>query len=87
MKALKPEKIEKVEKQKEISKNPRVFFDISIKGQALGRITMELYSDKAPKTAENFRCLCTGEKGKIKSGKPLHFKGTKFHRIITDFMA
>ena len=48
---------------------------------------MELYSDKAPKTAENFRCLCTGEKGKTKSGKPLHFKGTKFHRIISDFMA
>ena len=48
---------------------------------------MELYADKAPKTAENFRCLCTGEKGKTKSGKALHFKGTKFHRIISDFMA
>merc|ERR1712051_438528 len=46
----------------------------------------ELRADVTPKTAENFRALCTGEKGTGKSGKPLHFKGSAFHRVITDFM-
>ncbi len=54
--------------------NPKVFFDISIGGAAAGRITFELYADTTPKTAENFRALCTGEKGVGKSGKALHFK-------------
>lgn len=43
---------------------PRVFFDISIGGKPAGRIEFELYSDVVPRTAENFRCLCTGENGK-----------------------
>jgi peptidylprolyl isomerase len=66
--------------------NPKVFFDISIGGTPSGRIVMELYADTTPKTAENFRALCTGEKGKGKLGKPLHFKGSKFHRVIPQFM-
>jgi len=66
--------------------NPRVFFDISIDGKSEGRIIFELFSDKVPKTAENFRALCTGEKGKGQSGKPLHYKGCVFHRIIPSFI-
>ncbi|KAK2590099.1 peptidyl-prolyl cis-trans isomerase cpr6 [Conoideocrella luteorostrata] len=70
----------------ETSNRPRVFFDISVAGKLAGRVTMELYSDLVPKTVENFRCLCTGEKGIGKSGKPLHFKGSVFHRVIKQFM-
>jgi len=66
--------------------NPKVFFDMTIGGAPAGKIVMELYADTVPKTAENFRCLCTGEKGMGKSGKPLHFKGSSFHRVITQFM-
>ncbi|WIA20264.1 hypothetical protein OEZ85_006099 [Tetradesmus obliquus] len=51
-----------------------------------GRIVAELFDKEVPKTVENFRCLCTGEKGLGKSSKkPLHFKGTKFHRIEPGF--
>merc|ERR1712159_144256 len=64
----------------------KVFFDASIGGKPAGRIEFELFDDVVPKTAENFRALCTGEKGKGKSGKPLHYKGSTFHRIIPDFM-
>lgn len=52
-----------------------------------GRVVIELLTDVAPKACENFRCLCTGEKGKGKSsGKPLHFKGSPFHRIVKGFV-
>mmetsp|Transcript_16850 Transcript_16850/g.48813 ORF Transcript_16850/g.48813 Transcript_16850/m.48813 type:complete len:183 (+) Transcript_16850:96-644(+) len=65
--------------------NPVVFFDISIGGHPAGRVKMELFADSVPKTAENFRQLCTGE-FKDKNGKPLGFKGCPFHRIIKGFM-
>lgn len=63
-----------------------VFFDISIANQNAGRVIIDLYAD-TPKTAENFRALCTGEKGVGKSGKALSYKGCAFHRVITGFMA
>mmetsp|Transcript_17221 Transcript_17221/g.41474 ORF Transcript_17221/g.41474 Transcript_17221/m.41474 type:complete len:469 (-) Transcript_17221:142-1548(-) len=66
--------------------NPKVFFDMSIGGEPAGRIVMQIFQDICPKTAENFRALCTGEKGEGKSGKPLHYKGSVFHRCIKGFM-
>ena len=69
-----------------MTENPVVFFDISIGGSSKGRIEMELRADVVPRTAENFRCLCTGEKGIGRSGKILHFKGSSFHRVIPGFM-
>ena len=59
--------------------NTEVFFDISIAGRDSGRITMKLYDDIVPKTAENFRQLCTMENG-------YGYKGCPFHRVIPGFM-
>jgi peptidylprolyl isomerase len=69
-----------------MSVHSKVFFDISIGGAPAGRIEFALYGE-TPITGENFRALCTGEKGIGKFGKPLHYKGCKFHRVISDFMA
>ena len=66
--------------------NPKVFFDIALDDEAAGRIEMTLFAKVYPKTAENFRALCTGEKGVGKKGKPLHLKGSAFHRVIPGFM-
>ncbi len=60
-------------------KRPRCFFDIAIGNQRAGRIVFELFSDITPKTCDNFRALCTGEKG-------YGYKGCPFHRIIPQFM-
>lgn len=68
------------------SQRSRVFFDITINNKPAGRVTFELYDDVVPKTAENFRALCTGEKGVGKSGKPLTYKSSIFHRVIKQFM-
>jgi cyclophilin family peptidyl-prolyl cis-trans isomerase len=64
----------------------QVWFDVSIGGEVAGRVTFQLYED-TPKTSENFRALCTGEKGMGNSGKALHYKGSPFHRVIDGFMA
>merc|ERR1712085_182313 len=64
----------------------KVFFDVTVGGEAKGRIVMGLFGDDVPKTTENFRALCTGEKGVGQSGKPLHYKDSVFHRVIPNFM-
>lgn len=69
---------------------PKVYFDVQIGEEDAGRIEMELFKDTVPKTVENFRALCTGEKGMCKAEEnkdiPLHYKGSIFHRVIKDFM-
>ena len=72
-----PEKI--INRNVYMDKNPQVFFEIEADGEPLGKIVFELRADVAPKTAENFRALATGEKG-------YGYEGSSFHRVIQNFM-
>lgn len=65
---------------------PRTFFDFSVNNDLLGRVIFELFNDTAPITCENFRALCTGEKGLSSSGNPLYYKNSIIHRSIHNFM-
>ncbi|KIM64247.1 hypothetical protein SCLCIDRAFT_1213342 [Scleroderma citrinum Foug A] len=66
---------------------PRVFFDFAIGSEPVGRVIFELFNDDAPKTSENFRALCTGEKGLSPvSQRPLYYKNSIIHRSIGGFM-
>ena len=66
--------------------NPKVFFKIMVDSKAIGVVVFELMANAFPILAENFRRLCTGENGKGSYGKPLHYKGSTFHRIYPDFI-
>lgn len=70
-------------------KYPIVYFNIQIGDRVVGRILFELFTDLTPKTAENFRALCTGEMGvRNIRGKnyKLHYQGCQFHRIVDKFV-
>lgn len=70
-----------------INSRYRCYFDLTLGSLPAGRIVFELYTDVTPKTVENFRALCTGEKGIGKTTeKPLHYKNAIFHRVVKDFM-
>jgi len=67
--------------------NVRVFLEIDVgDSKPPGRVELLLFMEHYPKTAENFRALCTGEKGLGKFGKSLHYKGSYFHRIVPGFV-
>lgn len=66
------------------SKNPKVYFDLTIGAKAAGKVIFELFTDLTPKTTENFRGLCTGEYGKTglsSDKKPLHYLNTVIHKV------
>ena len=65
----------------------KVYFDVEIDDQPAGRIIFGLYGTTVPKTVQNFKSLCLGDKGTGTKGKPLHYKGSVFHRVIPGFMA
>lgn len=65
----------------------KVYLDITIKNKYIGRMVFELFDRHVPKTCENFKQLCTGEKGMNAKGFPLNFRGSTFFRVIEGFMA
>jgi len=80
-------KVSMYDDKKDVGPNPQVFMDIKIGDAEPERVEFELFAGVAPRCAENFRALCTGEKGMCTDGKtPLHYKGSGFHRIIKEFM-
>ena len=66
---------------------PQVFLEIKIGSELMGKMVIGLYGGVVPRTVANFKALVTGEKGVGKAGLPLHFKGSKFHRIIPEVRA
>uniref|UniRef100_A0A182N574 PPIase cyclophilin-type domain-containing protein n=1 Tax=Anopheles dirus TaxID=7168 RepID=A0A182N574_9DIPT len=78
----------KVQRAVHDPKNPLVYLDIKVGQETVGRIVIELRADVVPKTAENFRALCTGERGiAAATGTRLHYKGSQFHRVKSLFMS
>jgi cyclophilin family peptidyl-prolyl cis-trans isomerase len=68
-------------------KQPRVYLEFTIGSKNVGRVTFELFSDITPLTAENFRAMCTGEKGLGPTTRAkLHYLGTKIHRVVDGFV-
>ena len=65
----------------------KTYFDITIDDEKIGRIVFGMYGNVVPKTVKNFSTLCDGSAGTGNAGKPLHFSGSAFHRIIPGFMA
>jgi peptidylprolyl isomerase len=66
--------------------NPVVYMDITIEGDVVGRVSVELFHDTVPQTTENFRSLCTGERN-FSNGAALTYKGVPFHRVVSNFVA
>ncbi|KAL7301643.1 hypothetical protein TKK_0005650 [Trichogramma kaykai] len=66
--------------------DPLVFLDFAVNDEKIGRVVISLFKDKCPLAAENFRALCTGEKGIGTKGKPLHYKGSQIHKYIPQLM-
>ena len=82
-----PSKVVRLDDVIGLPENPVVYLDVAIDDRPTGRLEIELFSSLVPRTAENFRALCTGEKGKTSYGLALSYAGTLFHRIIPGFMA
>ncbi|KAL8734293.1 MAG: hypothetical protein Q9181_003240 [Wetmoreana brouardii] len=69
-----------------IPTRPRVFLDVQSGADFLGHVTIELFSDKTPKTCENFRAICSSSYTPPSAGGPLTYKGSPFHRLVDEFM-